>query len=358
MKRTVVTRPTPNQSPAVPLIARWDVLSSLLKSARAECTVFTPFYSSNGLALVESCLDRSVSITIWTRLSLRDWATGASDPEALSGLLQRLESAGRTCTLFVNRSLHAKAYFADAAAALVGSANLTDGGFQSNIELVVRIDGDSARCALGLLTVACSSRAVAVPLADLTSWVLSNRKLIRKARSDIKKGLRALDSAQAEADSLVGESPLVEPTHELLNEFVQWMGLNRNLPGAVHLLELHKDRVVQRQQGHVKQCFAGAYRFLQEHPSWIQKLTQAAEAGAGMFDPGGALLRDWSFHLQAHATAANELYSYATLRAVLPRSRGGSHRTGGGASATLRRILPLVASFITSRSARPPKSGT
>jgi len=335
-----------------PVIARWDDLRSLLQSARRDCIVFSPFYSSEGLTLIDNSLRRSVPITFWTRLSLRDWASGVSNPEALCSLLIKLDSTRRPPQLFTNRALHAKAYFADTSSALVGSANLSRGGFETNVELMVHLEGENAETALKVLTVACSPRAIPVNINDLSKWVSRNLKLIKRAKANLNSALHELDVAQQETDTEIGEATLVEPTQTLLEEFVQWLAQNRSLPGAAHLVTLHNDRVVQRQQGHVKQCFSGVFRFLQEYPSWIQKLSDAAEAADGMIAPGGDLLRDWSSHLQTHANASSDLYSYTTLRAELPPSRGGTHRTGGGAGTTLRRVFPLVARFLSQRGHR------
>jgi PLD-like domain len=331
------------------IIARWDVVRSLVQSARQDCTIFTPFYSFDGLSLLDASLRRTVALNFWTRLSLRDWAMGVSDPESLCKLLVKLDSTQRPTHLFRHRTLHAKAYFADSSSALVGSANLSKGGFETNVELMVQLSGTSAADTKKVLTTAASPGAVLVTTDELAHWISSNGKRIKQAQSQLKQGLRELEIAQRETDEELGERPTTEPTQVLLDEFVEWLANNRGLPAAPHLIKLHEDRVIQRQQGHVKQCFAGAFRFLQEYPTWIQELAQAAQNADGMVTPRGDLLRDWIKHLETHRNASNDLYSYSTLRRELPESRGGTHRGGGGAGTTLKRILPLVARFLSQR---------
>ncbi|MGO8749158.1 MAG: hypothetical protein ACLQNE_24635, partial [Thermoguttaceae bacterium] len=186
----------------------------------------------------------------------------------------------------------------------------------------------------------------------LVAWVAKYKPLAEKAKASFRKNVGKLTEAQKELDNAAGTGSTVgEPTASQLENFVQWLGDNRTLPGAAHLVKLHNDRVIQRQQGHVKQCFSGAFRFLQEYPSWIPRLADATDVG--IFRRGGPLLSDWSSHLQTHANASNDMFSYATLRAELPPSYGGAHRSGGGASTTLKRMLSLVALFMLDRSNRP-----
>ncbi|HVX16326.1 MAG TPA: phospholipase D-like domain-containing protein [Pirellulales bacterium] len=331
------------------VLARWDILRDLVQSARDDCTIFTPFYSIEGLNLIEHSLRRSVAFSFWTRLSLRDWATGVSNPEALCNFLGRLDGTRRPTQLFAHRSLHAKAYFADDASALVGSANLSRGGFEANVELMIQLAGTPAAKARKLLTLASTPGAILVTNDHLSGWISRHATLIKHAKAKLKSELKEIDVAQQETDHEFPEPPIVEPNQALLEEFVKWLADNRTLPAASHLIMLHEDRVVQRQQGHVKQCFAAAFRFLQERPAWMQELANAAGVGDGMVTPKGNLLREWTVHLQSHARASNDLYNYSTLLRELPESRGGTHRGGGGAGTTLKRILPLVARFVLQR---------
>jgi hypothetical protein len=339
-------------SAATPLIARWEHLGSLLKSAKSNCTVFSPFFSREGLKLIDASVRSSVSVTMWTRLSLREWASGVTDPPALQSLLDRLKNTKRPVKLFANQLLHAKAYFADNATGLVGSANLTKGGFDNNVELIVRIEGATASNALSLLTTASATRASSLTQQELAKWIHENASRVAHARKAIEKEYTDLHGGPVKGGDVIKPASIEEPTQALLEDFVRWLANNQSLEGASHLVKLHHDRVVQRQQGHVKQCFAAVFRFLQANPSWIQRLSADAAKADGIMTPSKDLLQDWTVHLKGNRTASSELYKYSTLIAELPPSQGGTHGTGGGAGTTLKRIFPLVARFLSERASQ------
>jgi hypothetical protein len=259
-----------------------------------------------------------------------------------------LSKSKRDFTLFVNPKLHAKAYFADLTHALVGSANLTTAGFNTNVELMLQLEGQAAKAALETVKVASSTLAKSISAADLSEWVRRYSALIERVKRHLKKELRILDDLPTDSDATLGVSdhPALDPTRDTLQSFIGWLKANRHLPGAAYLTVLHSDKVIQRRQGHVKQCFSGVFRFLQEFPSWIQRLAAAAVSPDGIMEPDEWLLRDWSEHLARHARDVTDLYSYATLRALLRPNLGGVlPSAGGGASGTLKRIFPLFALF-------------
>jgi len=212
---------------------------------------------------------------------------------------------------------------------------------------MVQLAAKEAATALNILTVAASTRARLLTADELATWVRKYEKLVKRYSGMVKSSLGELDSAQEESGVGGTEIAIIEPTEKWLERFVQWLGSNRTLPGAAHLMELHSDKVVQRQQGHVKQCFSGAFRFLQEQPALLQKLAAIAEEGGGLLGLDGEIVGSWKTHLSAHANDSSDLFSYRTLRNILPVNGGGTHRGGGGAGTTLRRILPLVARFMT-----------
>ena len=95
------------------------------------------------------------------------WVNGVSDPEALCKLFTQFERTGRPAELLINPKLHSKAFFADTRAAIVGSANLTDGGFQNNIEIMVRLDPKATEAAFVLLTAAARPHAKSMTCGEL-----------------------------------------------------------------------------------------------------------------------------------------------------------------------------------------------
>jgi hypothetical protein len=246
--------------------------------------------------------------------------------------------------------------------AIIGSANLTRGGFQTNVELIAHLRATEASQALDTLTIAATPRSVEITCEELRRWVAKYAPVVESAKTTLKNRWSELDENQQEGDELLGVSTkvIVEPTDETLDQFVTWLRAHSTLPGASYLFDLHKDKIVQRRQGHVKQCFAGVFRFIQEYPSWIQHLQTAVTDAKGMLNPSSHLLVDWTAHLQRHATATNRLYSYTTLRKELRPNLGGILKSpGGGASGTLKRMFSVVARFVATHPVflSPPKRG-
>jgi hypothetical protein len=236
------------------IIARWDHLRALVRSSRTSFVSFSPYYSREALALLSTSLARTAAIEFWTRLSLHDWAAGAADPPALLATVSEFTAHARPITLLVNQSLHAKAFFSDARLALVGSANLTKGGFENNIELMIQLSGNDARAALDTLKTAAIPRSRQITSDALADWIAKYSRLVERAKQNLRNLSKTLDDNQPDSDSHLGLSDigLLDPTQETLDLFIAWLQKNRSLPGAAYLFELHEDRVVQRRQGHVK----------------------------------------------------------------------------------------------------------
>ncbi|MEW6751894.1 MAG: phospholipase D-like domain-containing protein [Candidatus Latescibacterota bacterium] len=76
------------------------------------------------------------SVRVLTLWSWPAFATGASDLDAF----EYLESIGAQ-TRALHGALHAKVYIADQSAAVVTSANLSDGGLRGNLECGVVLEG-------------------------------------------------------------------------------------------------------------------------------------------------------------------------------------------------------------------------
>jgi hypothetical protein len=92
-----------------------------------------PFFSSSDL--VRELIRRECSVRLVVRLS------AATDPDALR-VISKLNVPVR---YFTNRRFHSKIYIFGDDVALVGSANLTDSGIQSNREVCVGIDREDPR---------------------------------------------------------------------------------------------------------------------------------------------------------------------------------------------------------------------
>ncbi len=329
------------------LIPRWQDLENVIQQANGKVTIFAPFFSGIGIQKVQLNCKLPIDVDFWTRMSLHDWANGIADPEALRDFMALVEEEGKIAILKIQPALHAKAYFADESAALIGSSNLTRGGFDKNIEIMFRVDGENAANALESLSFSAEPKSKQITVGQLDDWIDKYSDRIHKYREDNKGSREELEEAEQESEEETTEG-IVDPIEVTLQSFIQWLIDNQQYAGASDLVELNADTVVQRRQGHVKQCFAGVYRFLQFHPSWIQRLANAATDGDGVHQPNDQLTLDWSQHLLDHAADSNDLYSYMTLRGILKPNLGGTLQgAGGGGSGTLKRAWPLVAKFLT-----------
>ena len=143
-----------------------------------------------------------------------------------------------------------------------------------------------------------------------------------------------------------------------INTFISWLDARSCLPGAEVILERHRNTDGQNLTGHVKQCFFGSLRFLKQHPEFVAATSDALEQLSAnevyqMTEPG---LQDaWVAYLDAHSLDCGESYNYSTLRGILPPSLGGTRQGGGGGISTLKRLLPLVARYLSERDLRVSK---
>jgi hypothetical protein len=333
---------------------RWQDLINLVVAAQERLTIFTPYFSRSGIDTIRTNA-RAVDVVFWSRMSLKDWARGFAAPEPLLSFMRSVNETGKVATLRIQPKLHAKAYIADSRSALLGSANLTGGGFANNIEVMMRLEATAASAALRTLTIASEPESRSWTADDLDRWIRRYKTTIRRAKSREDAIEAALQAAQDESDADLGLAQLerIDPDQATLDAFIEWLAGHRELPGASYLVMLHGEKVRQRRQGHLKQSFSAVFRFLQEHTPWIQRLAVAATDRDGIYSPDAQLLESWSRHLADHATDQNSLYRYSTLRKELRPSIGGiMTHSGGGASGTLKRVFPLVAKFMSDRRRR------
>lgn len=92
-----------------------------------------PFFSSGDL--IRDILEKGCSVKLIVRL------TPATNPEQL----RRVLNLNVPVRYFTSARFHSKLYIFDTNVALIGSANLTDSGIQSNREICIGIDREDAR---------------------------------------------------------------------------------------------------------------------------------------------------------------------------------------------------------------------
>ncbi len=164
-------------------------LSYVASSATVSLLICSPFITRPGIDILARSLPSSISrVEVWTKFNSRDWITGASE---LDGLLDFLEALPALTQVEIRTSdrLHAKLIVANERVGVVGSANLTRGGFGGNIEIarVVELPEmdelmDYIQSVRGLLSVA--------SISDLRSFVsrCQNQAHEKEALLDLIRG--------------------------------------------------------------------------------------------------------------------------------------------------------------------------
>ena len=114
-------------------------IEDLLSTPIHTLHICSPFITAPGIKLVKDHLPPSLShLEIWTKLDFRDWVSDSSDIEELLKFIVGLNDSV-IVTVKVSSALHAKFMVGSngrETRAIIGSANLTGGGYGSNIEIV------------------------------------------------------------------------------------------------------------------------------------------------------------------------------------------------------------------------------
>lgn len=332
----------------------WSVLDEIVRNATSNLIICTPYFSSEGLSRLCDNIQNLNKFSFWTRLNPYDWVAGASDPEELLALLTLIKETVPTVNLSVSPRLHAKFYIADSSIAVAGSSNLSDGGFTNNLEILVSFRGIEVESVLRYANNQILPNLHVLAISDLQSWITLSKPSILDARQDKLDQPVILAPVQEGLDRLLGygriQQPNInEPDIERYNSFIDWLRHSSNLAGANKILDRHDNVDGQNLTGHCKQSFFAIYLFLK---SLQPNLTKNLSNQIDYFDPtyiwnlDENLLTKWIQYFDCHATDKSAHYSFSVLRGILPTALGGTVSTGGGASSTFKRLLPLVARFL------------
>ncbi len=332
----------------------WNDLEEVVRSAADRLLVCSPFYSAEGVERVFDSLTEGVSLHFWTRLSPSDWASRVSDPDQLLILLSTLQESGVEIRLGYFNRLHAKAYAADKNLILLGSQNLSEGGFGVNLEAAVRFRDCEADGVIDSLENICLPSLRSVSLEQLQTWIEESYADIQKIREETVEPIDIIGDVQHRLDEIlalesVTSRSISEPSVGDMADFVEWLYRNESLSGAEMLIRRHDNLDGHNLNGHFKQTFFGSMRFFSEYPQLREAVSAEldhlrSEDVYQMDTPN--VLESWITHLEDHAMDSGEFYSYSTLRGILPPSVGGTRQGGGGGVGTIKRMLPLVARFI------------
>lgn len=108
----------------------FDKILDLFDGTRREIKIISPFLTiSMAERLCEAAENNQISCSFITRFYLEDMISKANSLDALELLINH------GIQVYIVKKLHTKLYLFDDDSAILGSANFTNGGFKSNIEL-------------------------------------------------------------------------------------------------------------------------------------------------------------------------------------------------------------------------------
>lgn len=311
------------------------ILADTVRGSAGRLLLSSPFVGRRALDIVaENLPDTVEAVEIWTRLSLRDWITGASDHEALVDFIDEIDRVADV-TLFSAERLHTKLIVSDhGGMALAGSANLTAGGFVTNIELVRRVGGQEK--------------------AELLSYAQQIRPLLagisRGELNEFLEGCLHRLPDRLAMQGLITELPSASAigllTIQVLEDYC------RRYPAHLTDLVLRTSTGADEtnRTGHVHQAFFTVQRFFQAHPEFLQQVAMASLDSEFDLESILGLLPAWIVFMNAHANESSEApfaYSFSSMIRNLPAALGGTREGGGGWSAPFRRIWPVTARILT-----------
>ena len=318
-------------------MSRWlrpdlSILRQVVRSSHGRLLVCSPFISRSLLEIVADDLPSGIgSVEVWTKLDLRDWLVGASEPDALPDFAEALLPNVESVEIRSGRPLHAKTVISDGPQALAGSANLTRGGFFRNYELARIVDSHDEVVQLRTTLDTIRPRLRVVTPEELATFVGACHAKV--------------ESQEALLELIRGELPPEAGTRGGLvaySEFWQFLD-DSDSPVAAQILTIAKNLDRNNNTGKVKQAYFGIQRFLQEYPQHLA--FAAALDETEWFDVhDSAIEADWVAFLSSHENESDEdhRYSIATLRRYLTPSSGGTRRGGGGGDNELKRLWPFV----------------
>lgn len=183
-------------------------LRSLFGSDIRTVWVCSPWVSSQGVEYLRACLEsvnmsELASLEIWLRVNFQDFQAGLTDYKGLSSLVAEVRNRAPRATISIWQSdrLHAKC-FATERGSIIGSCNLTQAGFEGNVELAVRLESGEA---LGQISVRDVMRA------DL-------QQLTEQAWNDFVKSLEGTEPVKPTYDAAAGRENWESFVQQVLSE--------------------------------------------------------------------------------------------------------------------------------------------
>jgi hypothetical protein len=264
---------------------------------------------------------------------------------ALKDRVQSLLGREKIFILNVSDDLHAKIYSFSNGKVIIGSANLTWPAMTTNIETICELTKADATSFQSFLS-KFRSRFTPVSIDVFAAYVDAISKPSDVPIEEDQEMNAAIDIAEEtlrKSLTLVARKAPIVP-HLGIENFKDYCCKEKSSVSSVIIERIGgKDQL----QGHVKHCYYGAIRFFSEFPKFVSEIADTPRDS--LYDFTNQDIRTkWRDFLHNHADEIDEKqnFSFHTLRVYIPEKLGGICSGGGGASGTLKRVLPLVARML------------
>lgn len=155
----------------------WKLLEDVVTRSRNKLLICSPWLSRYGLLKLQQYFERLypeiVLVRFWTRL-----ADPNTDSDLLLTMVQQLLDKGIRVQVKDSPNLHAKIYLADRHIAVITSANLSQAGFEANLEIASVITEPSLLDQTIHVVEAIDQQLQEVSLEDLRYFVQNQRPII------------------------------------------------------------------------------------------------------------------------------------------------------------------------------------
>jgi len=325
-----------------------DAIKNAVEGATAGL-ICTPYYSERGLRLLDPFFNSAEEVEFWTRLNPLDWRDGVVDMEALKSRVHSVVGRKKKFSIYVSNDLHAKIFSFSNNKIIIGSANLTLSAMTTNIETFCELTDDNAENFLSFMSnIRPRLKQVSVDL--FSAYVDIVRDVISKPFDGIEDENDEIIAAINLAEETLGKSPAHTPAHATLIpshlEMQNFKEYCRKENSHISNEIIKQIEGLSNLQGHVKQCFYGAVRFFSEFSEFITEIADTPHEL--LYDFTDVTRAKWRDFLRKHENETDEKrgFYFQTLINCLPPSAGGTRTGGGGASPTLKRVLPVVARML------------
>lgn len=193
----------------------FEKILDLFDAAKNEIKIISPFLTiSMAEMLCAAVKGKGVSCSFITRFYLEDMIAKANSIDALELLMQS------GIEVYIVKKLHTKLYLFDADNAILGSANFTNGGFKSNIELSLLLSEENE--IMGELQAYFDDMAEKLKKAEdgrLTAAMIADA---RKFYGDLFRSKKSIGSGTVQSSKMYGavldKKSRMANTNEIMEE--------------------------------------------------------------------------------------------------------------------------------------------